>query len=83
VICISQYVENVIPLKEYIYYNTMEEFNSDKTEKELLHDINAKLNKIINLIENINYLYEKVKFPLNWVFQKIDRSPKSVINDQD
>ncbi len=61
----------------------MEEFNSDKTEKELLHDINAKLNKIINLIENINYLYEKVKFPLNWVFQKIDRSPKSVINDQD
>jgi hypothetical protein len=59
----------------------MEEIN--KTEKELLHDINAKLNKIINLIENVNYLYEKVKFPLSWVFQKIDRSPRSVINDQD
>ena len=68
----------------------MEEFNIDKSEKALLHDINNKLDKIINLvekvniqIENVKYLYETVKFPLNWVFQKIDRSPRSVINDQD
>jgi hypothetical protein len=59
----------------------MEEIN--KSEKALLYEINNKLDKIINLIENINYLYETIKFPLNWVFQKIDRSPRSVINDQD